>query len=105
MRAAKRVGLLIGHGSPDPRHAVTLRQLTAQVAETVNASAPDAATEIAFLEHDEPSLTDWLTSRASGTAPVEVRALGLLLASGYHAQVDIPRALDAASDRPGRSLT
>jgi sirohydrochlorin ferrochelatase len=64
-------------------------------------------TELAFLEHDEPLLANWLhmhAARASaGETGAEVRAVGLLLASGYHAQADIPQALDAVS--PELSVT
>jgi sirohydrochlorin ferrochelatase len=86
-------GLLIGHGSPDPRHAAALRRLNDRVAERLASSASHTSCDIAFLEHDEPLLRDWLAGRPWG----EVGAIGLLLASGYHAQVDIPRELDEAS--------
>ena len=90
------IGLLIAHGSPDPRHAAALERLAAQV------DAADALgvarCEIAYLEHNEPALSHWLET-AVEREPRSVQAIGLLLASGYHASVDIPRALDAASDR------
>jgi sirohydrochlorin ferrochelatase len=94
--AAGSTGLLIAHGSPDARHSTALRRLADAVA--AESAMP---TGLAFLEHDEPLLTGWLRSQVARTSeggPVrEVRAIGLLLASGYHAQVDIPRALDAVS--------
>ncbi|HEX5016792.1 MAG TPA: CbiX/SirB N-terminal domain-containing protein, partial [Actinomycetes bacterium] len=89
-RAIEVDGLLIAHGSPDPRHAVALRRLAAQVADAV---APMAC-HIAFLDHDEPPLSDWIESRQH----LRLRAIGLLLSSGYHARVDIPRALESATD-------
>ena len=88
-------GLLIAHGSPDLRHSVALERLAAQV----RAAGEDSAVwcALAYLEHNEPALSQWLH-----TAPERdvraVRAVGLLLASGYHASVDIPAALDSASD-------
>lgn len=89
--------LLIGHGSPDPRHAATLQRLNNEVAATIGRC------EIAYLEHNQPLLSEWLEQRGvehTSEAPSEIRAIGLLLASGYHAQVDIPRTLAAASSGP-----
>ena len=94
--AAGSTGLLIAHGSPDARHSTALRRLADAVA--AESAMP---TRLAFLEHDEPLLADWLrtqVARASeGGTDREVQAIGLLLASGYHAQVDIPQTLDAVS--------
>ena len=84
-------GLLIGHGSPDPRHATALRYLTSCVSDELATSASNVDCDIAFLEHDEPLLANWLADRPSGP----VMAIGLLLASGYHAQIDIPQTLAA----------
>jgi sirohydrochlorin ferrochelatase len=87
-------GLLIGHGSPDPRHAAALRTLTARVAAALADQNPPISCEIAFLDHDEPRLDSWLAH--CGT--IHVRAVDLLLGSGHHARVDVPQALDAAPD-------
>ena len=92
-------GLLIAHGSPDPRHAAALRRLSAAVTQQLSAATSDIHSDLAFLEHDEPLLTTWLAARPTG----RVRAIGLLLASGYHAMVDIPKTLEAAS--PDVSIT
>jgi sirohydrochlorin ferrochelatase len=87
-------GLLIAHGSPDPRHAAALERLAAHVrAEGVGSTV---RCDLAYLEHNEPALSRWLKAAAEGDVRV-VRAVGLLLASGYHANVDIPRALESAS--------
>ena len=85
-------GLMIAHGSPDPRHAVALERLAA-LADAESATRCD----LAYLEHNEPALAQWLETAAERSGQ-RVRAVGLLLASGYHADVDIPRALDSASD-------
>jgi sirohydrochlorin ferrochelatase len=92
-------GLLVAHGSPDPRHATALRHLQTAVASQLSVATDEVTSDLAFLEYDEPLLTSWLAARTTG----RVRAIGLLLASGYHAQVDIPKALDAAS--PGLNVT
>jgi sirohydrochlorin ferrochelatase len=54
---------------------------------------------LAFLDHDEPTLDAWLAAAGPG----RVRALALLLASGYHAQFDVPRTL--AKARPTVNVT
>ena len=94
--AAATTGLLIAHGSPDARHAAALRHLTSRVVEELATSTSDIDCDLAFLEHDEPLLTNWLAHRPSRP----LRAIGLLLASGYHAQIDIPQALAAAGPVP-----
>ena len=79
--------LLVAHGSPDPRHGAVVRSVAAAV------SARGVPCETAFLEHDRPRAADWLTG-AEGPLTV----LGLLLAPGYHARVDVPRLLRAGPD-------
>ena len=63
------------------------------VAKAVDAVAP--ATHVAFIEHDEPRVDDWLAEQSGGDSVV---ALGMLLAPGYHATVDVPRLLRQASE-------
>lgn len=77
--------LLIAHGSPDSRHRDTMQF----VAKAVDASLPSC--QVAFLEHDTPRVSDWLASCTG-----DVVALGMLLAPGYHATIDVPRLLDTA---------
>jgi sirohydrochlorin ferrochelatase len=89
-------GLLIAHGSPDPRHAVALERLATLVG--AERGGNTVRCDIAYLEHNEPTLAQWLETAAE-RGGYGVRAIGLLLASGYHANVDIPRALDSASGR------
>jgi sirohydrochlorin ferrochelatase len=81
------VRLLIAHGSPDPRHRETMHL----VAKGLAARGPHC--EAAFLEHDEPRVEDSLAACAPGARVV---TLGMLLAPGYHATVDVPRLLATA---------
>lgn len=79
--------LLVAHGSPDPRHARAMCSLSAQLTDR------GAPTEVAYLEHDQPSLHQWLArSSPASTVPV----LGLFLSPGLHARVDLPRLLAQA---------
>ncbi len=84
--------LLLAHGSPDPRHATFVRALVAAVTDR------GPACEVAFLEHDLPRAATWLAD-----VEEDVTALGLLLAPGYHARVDLPRLL--ARVTPGVTVT
>jgi sirohydrochlorin ferrochelatase len=86
------IALLIGHGSPDPRHAAALRTLTTEVDRELAKGSPSMSCEIAFLDHDQPQLGPWLEQ----TAHTRVRVVGLLLGAGYHARIDVPRVLDQA---------
>jgi sirohydrochlorin ferrochelatase len=79
--------LLIAHGSPDLRHRETMSALAKAV------DARGLQCDVAFLEHDEPSVRAWLSQRTAGTA---VTTLGMLLAPGYHATVDVPGLLSTA---------
>lgn len=78
-------GVLLAHGSPDPRSA-----------RCVACAAAGAATRCgfpvltAFLDHDSPSLADAVGDVA---ADDEVRVLPLLLSSAFHARVDVPAAV------------
>jgi sirohydrochlorin ferrochelatase len=79
--------LLIAHGSPDPRHRAVMRTLASQVDER------GLPCSVAFLEHDTPTVP-----AALGAISGEVVTLGMLLAPGYHATVDVPRLLASAPD-------
>lgn len=78
--------LLIAHGSPDSRHRATMAGLASLVDDRGRPCS------VAFLEHDEPSVPTAL-SELSG----HVTTLGMLLAPGYHATVDVPRLLSGAA--------
>lgn len=77
--------LLIAHGSPDPRHKAMMRILAGLVDDR---GLPCSA---AYLEHDSPGVLQALDVL---TGPVVT--LGMLLAPGYHATVDVPGMLIGA---------
>ncbi|MCZ3387934.1 MAG: hypothetical protein LH645_02155 [Actinomycetia bacterium] len=84
--------LLIAHGSPDPRHAATMSRLVEEV------GSRGVHCEVAYLEHDSPTVEEWLGAHSHAPADHEpVAVTGLLLAPGYHAQVDVPQLLANAS--------
>ncbi|BBB00831.1 hypothetical protein RVR_7995 [Actinacidiphila reveromycinica] len=91
---------MIAHGSRDPRHAATVRALTARAA----SGRPGLRVETAFLDFDAPSVPAALERMADGGAR-EVVALPLLLTRAFHAKTDIPAVLaDAAAGLPGLRL-
>jgi sirohydrochlorin ferrochelatase len=73
--------ILTAHGSVDPRSSAT----THGVAEQIRALRPGLDVRVAFCEKSTPNLADVLAGldRPAVIAP-------LLLASAYHARVDIP---------------
>jgi sirohydrochlorin ferrochelatase len=92
--------LLVAHGSPDPRAAIAVSQLAADVA-----ARHDGPVLTGFLDHDEPRLDAALLT-ASGLAD-EVLVVPLLLSQGFHSKVDVPAsvALAAATSPQTRFLT
>jgi sirohydrochlorin ferrochelatase len=89
MRAARVVTTLVlaAHGSADPRSPVTVHA----VAEEIRRLRPGLDVRAAFCEQTSPNLRDVLARSPGGVVSP------LLLASAYHARVDIP-ALIAESD-------
>ncbi|MGB3474341.1 MAG: sirohydrochlorin chelatase [Mycobacterium sp.] len=87
MRASRLVTttlVLTAHGSRDPRSAAN----TCAIAGHLRRVAPEYAVRVAFCENSTPNLRDVLRETAgSGDDTVVVP---LLLASAYHARVDIP---------------
>jgi sirohydrochlorin ferrochelatase len=83
--------LLIAHGSPDPRHARSMRRLAAMTEQR-----DGMATAVAFLDHDEPTVGDALGVVRAGAAAVHT--LGLFLSDGYHARVDVAKVLADAGE-------
>ncbi len=76
--------VLTAHGSRDPRSAAN----TCAIAGHLRRVAPEYAVRVAFCENSTPNLRDVLRETAgSGDDTVVVP---LLLASAYHARVDIP---------------
>ena len=74
--------LLIGHGSPDPRHRQGVQKIGRLLDQTVAARVA-----VAFLEHDSPGAADVL---AAGFPEHQVLVLPLLLTAGMHWRRDIP---------------
>lgn len=82
--------ILTAHGSADPRSTVT----TYAVADHISALRPGLDVRVAFCEKHSPNLGDVLRT-LDGPAVVTP----LLLASAYHARVDIPAMIaDAGAD-------
>ena len=79
--------ILTAHGSADPRSAAVTRA----VAEQVRRQRPGLDVRVAFCEKNSPNLRDVLR-----TVPSPAVVTPLLLASAYHARVDIPAMIDEA---------
>ncbi len=79
--------VLTAHGSADPRSSV----VTHAVAGQIRRLRPWLDVRVAFCERSEPNLRDVISGldRPGLVTP-------LLLASAYHARVDIPAMIDAA---------
>jgi len=82
--------VLTAHGSADPRSAVNAQAVAGRLARM----RPGLDVRLAFLEHSSPSLVEVLTE-VDGPAVVTP----LLLASAYHARVDIPRQIAGCRSR------
>lgn len=77
--------ILAAHGSADPRSAA----VTHAVAEHIRVQRPGLDVRVAFCEQNTPNLRDVLGG-VTGSAVVTP----LLLASAYHARVDIPGLIE-----------
>jgi sirohydrochlorin ferrochelatase len=84
-------GVLLAHGSPDPRSARWVACAAAGAAD--RAGFPVVG---AFLDHDTPRLYEAVAAAAGDD---EVVVLPLLLSAAFHARVDVPAAA-AALPRP-----
>jgi len=80
-------GVLLAHGSPDPRSARWVA--CAAAGASTRAGFPVVG---AFLDHDAPRLD---AAVAAAGADDEVVVLPLLLSSAFHARVDVPAAVSA----------
>jgi sirohydrochlorin ferrochelatase len=84
----------VAHGSRDPHSAATVRRLVAEV----RAQAPELDVRESFLDLSVPRLADVLSTVDNH----DVVVVPLLLGSAYHARVDLPALVAAASARrPG----
>lgn len=90
MRAARVKLILTAHGSADPRSSA----VTHAIADEVRRQRPGQEVVVAFCERSTPNLRDVLADlRGPGVITP------LLLASAYHARVDIPAMVaEAGSD-------
>lgn len=84
----------LAHGSRDPRSAKTIKALVAEV----KAMRPDLRIETAFLELSKPSF-DTVVDRLVKAGFDEIVVVPLLLTEAYHAKVDVPAAIEAATAR------
>lgn len=92
--------ITLAHGSRDPRSSATVEAL---VAET-RAMRPDLRIEPAFLELSRPSFAT-VVDRLVRAGYDEVVVVPLLLNDAYHANVDVPAVVAAATDRhPGLQI-
>jgi sirohydrochlorin ferrochelatase len=83
---------VIAHGSRDPRHAETVRALTAHVA----AARPTLRVETAFLDFCTPSV-EHAIHRLAADGVQNAIALPLLLTRAFHAKTDIPAVLSEST--------
>ncbi|HLR83548.1 MAG TPA: CbiX/SirB N-terminal domain-containing protein [Nocardioidaceae bacterium] len=84
----------LAHGSRDPHSAATITALTDLVARM----RPDLRVEPAFLELAEPPVGA-VIDRLYAEGHDEIVIVPLLISSAYHANVDIPTVIDAATTR------
>lgn len=84
----------LAHGSRDPRSAATVKALVAEV----KAMRPDLRIETAFLDLSKPSF-DTVVDRLVRAGFEEIVVVPLLLTEAFHAKVDVPEAIAAATAR------
>ena len=84
----------LAHGSRDPRSAATIKALV----DAVRAMRPDLRIEPAFLELSKPSF-DTTVDKLVRAGYDEIVVVPLLLTEAYHAKVDVPEAIAAATAR------
>ena len=79
--------VLAAHGSRDPRFAVTAER----VRDAVGVALPGVTVALAYLDLNEPTVTDALDASVGS----HVVVVPLLFSSAFHATVDLPGILDA----------
>jgi sirohydrochlorin ferrochelatase len=84
----------LAHGSRDPRSAETIGALV----DEVRATRPDLRIEKAFLELAKPSFQT-VVDRLVRAGHDEIVVVPLLLTEAYHAKVDVPAVIAAATER------
>ncbi|QIK76257.1 sirohydrochlorin chelatase [Nocardioides piscis] len=84
----------LAHGSRDPRSAATIKALVSEV----KTMRPDLRIETAFLDLSKPSF-DTVVDRLVKAGFDEIVVVPLLLTEAFHAKVDVPEAIAAATAR------
>jgi sirohydrochlorin ferrochelatase len=84
----------LAHGSRDPRSAETVTSLT----DEIRALRPDLRIEPAFLDLCKPAFPRTV-DRLVRSGHDEIVVVPLLLTQAYHAKVDVPEAIAAATAR------
>lgn len=87
----------VAHGSRDPRSAATITALT----DVVAGMRPDLRMEPAFLELSDPGVGT-VVDRLVAEGHDEIVVVPLLISDAYHASVDIPAIVEAATERHPR---
>lgn len=82
--------VLAAHGSRDPRSAHIAQALAGRIRRL----RPALEVHAAFLEQSRPHVVDVLSDAARRRQPAVV--VPMLLASAYHARVDLPAAIEAS---------
>ncbi len=92
--------ILLAHGSPDSRSG----EATHALATTLQSRSFDSVVRAAFLQHNEPNLTDAVaTLLAEGHT--EIVLVPAFLSGASHVRVDVPAAVEAAEQATGAVLT
>ncbi|WP_109508784.1 sirohydrochlorin chelatase [Nocardioides speluncae] len=84
----------LAHGSRDPRSAATIEALVAEV----RTMRPDLRIETAFLDLSKPTFNQ-VVAKLARAGFDEIVVVPLLLSEAFHAKVDVPSAIAAASER------
>lgn len=84
----------LAHGSRDPRSAKTIRALV----DEVRRMRPDLRIEPAFLELSQPSFGT-VVDKLVRAGFEEIVVVPLLLSEAYHAKIDVPSVIAAATAR------
>ncbi len=84
----------LAHGSRDPRSAATIKALVGEV----RTMRPDLRIEPAFLDLSKPSFQTTV-DRLVRAGYDEIVVVPLLLTEAFHAKVDVPEAIAAATAR------
>ena len=92
--SARPALITVAHGSRDPRSAETVSAVVAALA----AERPDIDVRLAFLDLSAPSV-DQVVAAVAARGHTHAVVAPLLLGSAFHARVDLPGLLAAASAR------